>query len=164
MFFDDEFDRLFGRIASSFTAPVLTPDAAIRLERAPTPIYYGYTITVGPDGRPSIKEYGNVRPEHQPQPNARDPLVETIVDDNQKLIKMVAEVPGVEKPDIKIRVEEKAVSIDAERGEKRFHAVVPIQHKVDTNSAKASYKNGILELSFKQLEPEKPKGKTVEVT
>ncbi|MDH5658800.1 MAG: Hsp20/alpha crystallin family protein, partial [Nitrosopumilus sp.] len=26
------------------------------------PYYYGYTMTVGPDGRPVIKEYGNVRP------------------------------------------------------------------------------------------------------
>ncbi|MGI0022307.1 MAG: archaeal heat shock protein Hsp20, partial [Nitrososphaeraceae archaeon] len=35
--------------------------------------------------------------------------------------------------------------------------------KVDENSAKASYKNGILELRFSLVEQEKPKGKTVEV-
>ncbi|MFB5638138.1 MAG: Hsp20/alpha crystallin family protein, partial [Nitrosarchaeum sp.] len=40
---------------------------------------------------------------------------------------------------------------------------VPIKYKVDENSAKASYKNGILELVFKLIEDEKPKGKKVEV-
>ena len=72
-------------------------------------------------------------------------------------------MPGVEKSDVKVVVEGTTVHIDAERGEKKYHAVVPIRHKVDKDSAKASYKNGILELLFKQIVQEKPKGKTVEV-
>ncbi len=59
-------------------------------------------------------------------------------------------------------VDGKIVNIDAENGDKKYHAKVPIQHKVDENSVKASYKNGILEIIFKQVE-EKPTGKTVEV-
>ncbi|MEK6832366.1 MAG: Hsp20/alpha crystallin family protein, partial [Thermoproteota archaeon] len=55
------------------------------------------------------------------------------------------------------------VDISAEHGEKKYHVKVPIKHKVDENSAKASYKNGILELVFKLIEDEKPKGKKVEV-
>ena len=47
--------------------------------------------------------------------------------------------------------------------EKKYHVKVPVQHKVDENSAKASYKNGVLEIVFKLVEEEKPKGKTVEV-
>ena len=72
-------------------------------------------------------------------------------------------MPGVEKSDLKVVVEGKTVNIDAEHGDKKYHTKVPLQHKVDKDSAKASYKNGILELKFKLLEPEKPKGKTVEV-
>jgi len=56
-----------------------------------------------------------------------------------------------------------SVNIDAEHGEKKYHANVSIQHKVDKDSAKASYKNGVLELKFSLVEAEKPKGKTVEV-
>ena len=26
------------------------------------PYFYGYTMTVGPDGKPVVKEYGNVKP------------------------------------------------------------------------------------------------------
>ena len=71
-------------------------------------------------------------------------------------------MPGVEKTDVKIVVEDKIVDLSAEHDEKKYHVKVPLQHKVDENSAKASYKNGILELVFKIVE-EKPKGKTVEV-
>ncbi len=26
------------------------------------PLFYGYTMTVGPDGKPSVQEYGNIKP------------------------------------------------------------------------------------------------------
>ena len=42
------------------------------------------------------------------------------------------------------------MDISAEHGEKKYHCKVPLQHKVDENSAKASYKNGVLEIVFKQ--------------
>ena len=68
-----------------------------------------------------------------------------------------------EKSDVKILVQDKLVDISAEHGEKKYHVKVPIKYKVDENSAKALYKNGILELVFKLAEDEKPKGKKVEV-
>jgi HSP20 family protein len=30
------------------------------------PIYYGYSIETGPDGKPIVKEYGNIRPKERP--------------------------------------------------------------------------------------------------
>jgi len=126
------------------------------------PLCYGYTMTVGPDGMPVVKQYGNAKPELSPTSDTREPLVDTLVDDKEKVVRLVAEMPGVEKKDVKIVVDGKIVNIDAEHGEKKYHVKVPIQHKVDENSVKASYKNGILEIIFKQVE-EKPTGKTVEV-
>ena len=163
MFFDDEFDRIFKKLSRSFVNLDDLFEEAKSEGSASGPFYYGYTMTVGPDGKPVVKEYGNVKPGLLPSSETREPLVDTIVDDKEKVVKLVAEMPGVEKSDVKIVVEGKTVHIDAERGEKKYHAKVPIQHKVDQNSAKAAYKNGILELVFKQAEPEKPKGKTVEV-
>jgi len=58
--------------------------------------------------------------------------------------------------------DDKVIHIDAERGEKNYHAKVPIKHKVDAESSQATYKNGILELVFK-LEDEKSKGKSIDV-
>jgi HSP20 family protein len=72
-------------------------------------------------------------------------------------------MPGVEKKDIKIIVEGRTVNLDAEHGDKKYHAKVPIRQKVDEDSVKATYANGILEVRFKLKEDEKPTGKTVEV-
>ena len=163
MFFDDEFDRLFKRMSSSFFNIDDLLEEAKNAGTGSGPFYYGYTMTVGPDGKPVVKEYGNVKPGLLPTAERREPLVDVIVDDKEKVVKLVAEMPGVEKQDVKIIVEENTVNIDAENGEKKYHAKVPIKHKVDKDSAKANYKNGILELVFKQAEPEKPKGKSVEV-
>ena len=161
--FDDEFSRIFRKMSSSFFN---TDDIFEEFKTKGTnsgPFYYGYTMTVGPDGKPIVKEYGNVKPELAQASNSREPLVDTIVDEKENLVKLVAEMPGVEKSDVKIVVQGKSVNIAAERGEKKYQVNVPISHKVDENSAKASYKNGILELVFKQAEQEKPKSKTVEV-
>lgn len=163
MFFDEEFDRLFNRMSRSFVNLDDLFEEAKSTGTVSGPFYYGYTMTVGPDGKPVVKEYGNVKPGLLPTSDTREPLVDTILDEKEKLVKLVAEMPGVEKKDVKIVVDGKIVNIDAELGEKKYHAKVPIKHKVDENSVKASYKNGILEILFKLKEEEKPKGKTVEV-
>jgi HSP20 family protein len=60
-------------------------------------------------------------------------------------------------------VEGNVVNVDAERGNKKYHGKVPIKRKVDSDSVKATYTNGILEVQFKLKGEDKPKGKTVEV-
>jgi len=161
--FDDEFDRIFKRMSGSFFN-IDDLFEEFKTEGVQSgPYYYGYSMTIGPDGKPVVKEYGNVKPGLLPSSDKREPVVDTILDEKENLVKLVAEMPGVEKSDVKILVQGKSVDITAERGEKKYHANVPIKYKVDENSAKASYKNGILELVFKLVADEKPKGKTVEV-
>lgn len=161
----DEFDNLFRKMTRPFMD---MDDIWDELKSSPDlqtfgPYYYGYTVTIGPDGKPIVKEYGNVRPGLLPTSDTREPFVDVIVDDKEKVLKIVAEMPGVEKKDIKIEVIGRTVNLDAERGEKKYHAKVPIKHKVDEDSVKASYANGILEVKFNLKEEDKPKGKTVEV-
>ena len=162
MFFDSEFDRIFKRMSNSFfNLEDILDD--FKEGSASGPYYYGYTMTVGPDGKPVVKEYGNVKPGLLQTSDTREPVVDTIVDEKENVVKLIAEMPGVEKTDVKIVVDNKTVDLSAERDEKKYHAKVPLKHKVDENSAKASYKNGILQIVFKLIEDEKPKGKTVEV-
>ena len=161
--FDDEFNKIFKKMSSSFFDIDDIFEEFKENGSNSGPFYYGYTMTVGPNGKPVVKEYGNVKPELLPSTDTREPIVDVIVDEKEKLVKLVAEIPGVEKTDVKILVQDKFVDISAEHGEKKYHVKVPIKHKVDENSAKASYKNGILELVFKLIEDEKPKGKKVEV-
>jgi len=163
--YTDEFDNLWQRM----TRPFMDMEDIFEEFKDSTdtqtfgPYYYGYTATIGPDGKPIVREYGNVRPGLLPTADIREPLVDVIVDDKEKALKIVAEMPGVEKKDIKIVVEGRTVNLDAEHGDKKYQTKVPIKHKVEEDSVKATYANGILEVSFKLKEEEKPKGKTVEV-
>lgn len=163
MIFDDEYERIIKRMSRQFLN--IGDIFEIQKENATNfgPFYYGYTMTVGPDGKPVVQEYGNVKPGMHPTSDIREPIVDVIADEKEGLIKLVAEMPGVEKTDVKITVQNKLVDISAEHDNKKYHAKVPIQSKIDENSAKAYYRNGILELAFKLIETPTSKGKTVEV-
>ena len=160
-FFDTEIDRIFKSMSTSFF-DVNNVFEEFKDNSNSGPLFYGYTMTVGPDGKPSVQEYGNVKSEHLPISNTREAIVDTIVDEKEKVVKLIVEMPGVEKTDVKILVDKNVVDITAEHGEKKYHCKVPLQHKVDENSAKATYKNGILQLVFK-LVVEKQTSKRVEV-
>ena len=163
IFFDSEIDRIFKRMSNSFFNIDDIFEEFKGNGSDSGSCCYGYTMTVGPDGKPVVKEYGNAKPGLPLTSDTREPLVDTIVDEKEKIVKLVAEMPGVEKTDVKIVVENKTVDLSAEHDEKKYHVKVPVQHKVDENSAKASYKNGILQIIFKLVEEEKPTGKKVEV-
>ena len=162
MFFDSEFDRIFKRMSNSFFNIDDIFDEFKGNGSESGPYYYGYTMTIGPDGKPVVKEYGNVKPGLLPTSDTREPIVDTIVDEKEKVVKLIAEIPGVEKNDVQIVVENKTVNLSAKHDEKKYHVKVPLKYKVDENSAKASYKNGILQIVFKLIE-EKTTGKKVEV-
>ena len=163
MFHNDEFDRLFKQMSSSF---MNLDDVFEILKDAGNisgPVFYGCTMTTGPDGKPVVNEYGNVKPDMLPTQEKREPLIDTLVDEKEKTLKVVAEMPGVEKSDVDVVVGvDRVIHIDAERGEKKYHVKVPIKHKVDPEPPTATYKNGILELVFK-LEDEKSNGTAVNV-
>jgi HSP20 family protein len=130
------------------------------------PYYYGYQITVGPDGRPRIREFGNVKPAAKglvEQSGVRQPLVDSVLDEKENIQKITAEMPGVNKEDIKLNVTDQYVTIHAEKGDKKYHADIPVSVDLDESSAKASYSNGILELKIRLKESSKPKGKAIKV-
>ncbi len=161
----DEFDGLFQRMMRPFKEldDVWSEMRSSANIQTFGPYYYGYSVTVGPDGKPVVKEYGNVRPGLLPTAETREPFADVIVDDKEKILKVVAEMPGVDKSDIKIEVVGRTILLDAEHGERKYHTKIPIKHRVDENSAKATYANGILEVRFKLREEDRPRGKKVEV-
>ena len=162
-FFDSEFDRIFKKMSSSFfnIDDVFEEFKGNGPESGP--YYYDYTIIVGPDRKPVVNEYENVKPDFVQSSNTREPLVDIIIDEKEKVVKLIAEMPGVEKSDVNIVVENKTIDLSAEHDEKKYYVKVLVQHKVDKNSAKTSYKNGVLQIIFKLIEEEKPKCETVEV-
>ncbi|MCV0401032.1 MAG: Hsp20/alpha crystallin family protein [Nitrosopumilus sp.] len=127
------------------------------------PYYYGYVKTVGENGIPHVTEWGNTKSTNSLRDSKiRVPFVEVSVNDKENTVKLVSEIPGIEKSDIKLNVSDKQVLISAERGERKYEKKIPLPSKVDESSAKAKYANGILELTL-SLVKEKPQGKIVSV-
>ena len=168
MWFDEPFEE-FRRMSDRFfnTEDIFGNNGSGNRQQTVGPYYYGYTMTVGPDGQPIVKEYGNVRPTSSMNGSAltsgaKEPYVDEVLDEENRVLKLVAEMPGVEKSNIQVSIQDKSVLIKTDNTERKYEAHVPLKYPVDENSTKAQYKNGILELTFKLAE-EKPKGKVVSV-
>lgn len=129
------------------------------------PIVYGYSITIGPDGKPIIREFGNVRPGAKPEivelSEAREPLVDVFEEDDS--VKVVAEVPGVEKKDINLNATEDKLIISVDTPQRKYYKEVDLPAKVDPNSASASYKNGVLEVVLKKVGKKEGEGVKIKV-
>ncbi|MFQ5761643.1 MAG: archaeal heat shock protein Hsp20 [Candidatus Bathyarchaeia archaeon] len=128
------------------------------------PFIYGFSMTVGPDGKPLIKEFGNLKPTTRgrgPMPfdlkEERDPLVDVVETDGE--VKVVAEVPGIEKKDISLNASEDTLIISVDSKDRKYRKELTLPTRVDVNNARSTYKNGILEVTLrKKKEEKKPKG------
>jgi HSP20 family protein len=117
------------------------------------PIVYGYSVKIGPDGKPEVRKFGNI----DAFPNLlggglavkeeREPLVDIIRGKDE--LRIVAEVPGVSKENLRLTADESSVTIESTTGEPRYHKRVELPDVVDPKTAKSTYKNGILEVTLR---------------
>lgn len=110
----------------------------------------------------------------------REPLID-IVDKGNEL-RVVAELPGVEKKEIELDVNDQIISIKAkssfetkeskekegyfyhERGTSSFFRSIPLPVQILPEKAVAEFKNSILTISLpKKFTAAKPKGRKIEV-
>ena len=128
------------------------------------PLVYGYSVTVGPDGKPKVREFGNVRsPVGLAPPSLtaeREPLADVIP--SEKDIKVTVEMPGISKQDIKINAYDGSAEVSTtETAYKKYRRTIELPQDADVETAKSTYTNGILEITFKKKGT--PKGKEIKV-
>ncbi len=126
------------------------------------PIFYGFRITTGPDGKPQFEEFGNMKPGLRgPEISERiEPLVD-IVEEKDEIV-VVADMPGVEKDEIRLSAIEDTLTIDVDAERRKYHKEVRLPAKVNPDSAKASYKNGVLEVRLKKTGKTRGRGIRIE--
>ena len=141
------------------------PDGSVRREYGP--FVYGYSVKIGPDGKPIVREFGNIKPgpsgEGRPPlnlQNQREPLVDIIEEDDE--LKVVAELPGVDKKDVSLYLDEHRLTISVETPDRRYHKELKLPYEIDEASSKSTYKNGVLETVLKRKE-RKDKGKRIKI-
>jgi HSP20 family protein len=174
-FFED-IDRMMEEMFKEMQKSI--PKELIREERLPDgstvrrvgPIVYGYSMTMGPDGKPIIREFGNVKPAKPsvfgaPRPELevkaeREPLVDTIEENGT--IKVVAEIPGVERDDINLECAKNTLIISVNTPTRKYYKEVELPSQVDPESAKVSYRNGVLEVTLTKRRA-RPKGQKIKI-
>lgn len=125
------------------------------------PIFYGFSISVGNDGKPMVHEFGNVKPGLKgPELTEEiEPLVDVV--DGKDSVTIYAELPGVEKKDIGLSATESALTISVPSERRRYYKEVNLPSKVNPDTAKATYKNGVLEVCLEKVT--KGRGKQLKV-
>lgn len=131
------------------------------------PIVYGFRITVGPDGIPRIEEFGNVRRAKRAKPKIvvseeREPLVDIIESD--KDIRVIVEMPGVDKDKISVKViGARKLIVKGSNHDRKYYKEVELPADVKPESAKATYRNGVLEVKLEKKAREEEKGYEIKI-
>lgn len=165
--FERELEELTRKAPKDLVRERVLPDGRRVYEWGP--FVYGYSITIGPDGKPQVREFGNIKPgvsRRFGRPSVsiseeREPLVEVISTDGE--INVIAELPGVEKEDIKLHATETTLTISAETEKRKYYKEVELPEKVDPKKAKSTYKNGVLEVKLPKKKGEEPKGEPIKI-
>ncbi|MEW5955639.1 MAG: archaeal heat shock protein Hsp20 [Candidatus Micrarchaeota archaeon] len=125
------------------------------------PFVYGFSMRVGPDGKPIVHEFGNVPRGKREGVEEREPLVDVI--DKDKEVSVIVELPGVDKQDIKLQAKGEALSVKVDTKERKYSKEIPLPAKVKPESAKATYKNGVLEVTLQKITPSPEKKREIKV-
>ena len=84
-------------------------------------------------------------------------------EEREKDIVFTIDMPGVEKKDIDIKVEDHSITVKAENGgSRKYNYTRKFMPTVDTDSAVATFKNGVLDITLIKI-GESPKGKSVKI-
>lgn len=162
--FDEDIRRIHKHLneimESGFDNPMQEPAGRRK------PFVYGFTVKVGPDGQPKMERFGNIHRPIGPSvkqvvTRERNPLTDVI--DSDCDISITMELPGVEKKDIDLKVTEDSANIHVETQERKYFKEIDLPASVIPESTKATYKNGVLDISIKKMAEKHKKGRTIKI-
>jgi HSP20 family protein len=115
------------------------------------PIVYGYSVTLGPDGKPVVHEFGNVKRGPTKQwkeavTGTREPLVDVV--EGEKEVRVVAELPGASRQEIVLSVKGNNLVVSAQTGSRKYYKELELPVPVEAKMAKSTFNNGVLEVSL----------------
>jgi HSP20 family protein len=88
-------------------------------------------------------------------PGATDPAgadVHLDVYEEAETLRVVADIPGIDRESIDLKCDGTVLTLDAAGTAREYHERVQLPATVDEHSARASYNNGILEVTFDRVD------------
>ncbi len=148
-----DLEEMLERMMSQIDRDLLDPDTLNEIMRDPRstkPFVFGFSMRVGPDGKPIIERFGDPTPKeaHGELPPPIEPLVDVFEEKNEIII--VADLPGVEKDEIRVRVKGQTLTIHVDNPERPYHKVIQLPARVAREEATSSLRNGVLEVRLKK--------------
>jgi HSP20 family protein len=160
---DEELKDFTQKVPKEYIKERKLPDGSTIKELGP--FVHGYSMKIGPDGKPEIQEFGNIKKSLKGTPQVkeeREPLVDII--DTDKEVHVVVELPGVEKTDIKLHGTDDSLTISVDTPQNKYYKDIELPAKVNVQEAKSTYKNGVLEVVLPKVEPNNvPKGQPIDI-
>ena len=151
----EDFIRKFTRLPSLFGEE--------DMEKWGKPFVFGFSLDIGPDGKPRFREFGNIksRGRNVVPSQEREPLVDVF--EEAEHVRVIAEIPGVQKEAVDLKGSEFSLTIRATNTDRSYYKDVSLPVAVDPSTAKATYNNGVLEVMIKRKEPKKEEGHDIKV-
>lgn len=119
---------------------------------------YGYRVIKMPGQEPIIEQWG-LNPEDYQMENSdgsmaerqfeeKDPMLDINETDSEVMVTM--ELPGFRKEGIELYLNGNSLVVKAKNEEREAEKVIPLPAAVDEESIKATYRNGVLDVSMKK--------------
>jgi HSP20 family protein len=125
------------------------------------PYVYGFSYKLGP----VFQEFGNVprngiASKAETREDSREPL--TDINEDKENVYITYELPGVEKKDIDLIVNENNIELKVDKGTRKYYKNIEFNTEIDINSVIAKFTNGILDITIKKLD-NKSNGRAVKI-
>jgi len=113
---------------------------------------YGFSVRTLAGGKPVVDTFGNIKrtKEGPVIEEVREPIVDVV--EEKDFVRVIAELAGVSKEDVKIKINEDILNLSAERGERKYAKEILLPFLVKEDPVEFSFKNGILELKLGKKE------------
>ena len=157
---DDDFDKIFERIFKQLGFPNRLDPENPNVKKWT----YGYSMTPGPDGKPMVREWGTDFPKTPLMEQTNDePLSQVDIDRANKTVRIIVELPGLTKESIRITGTETSIRVTASNELRSIDTEIPVSAKVDPKTARATYNNGVLDVTLDLIEETEPEGIDIQV-
>jgi HSP20 family protein len=144
----DKLEKMVDELASSTTDD---SSKAQDPKKLPNPYVLGFSVSIGPDGKPQVHKFGSLQSSIQDSQVQEEiePLVDLL--DEKKEVVIIAELPGVDKEDIKLDVTEFSLKITVDTPKRSYYKTLNLPARVQQDSLQTSYKNGVLEVHLRKI-------------
>lgn len=116
--------------------------------------FEGFRMTNRPGEEPDFERFGEGANPFAGFEGFEETNTHVDVLDEGDVLRVVADLPGVEKDDIRVAVSGDNLKIQASNDDREYDERVDLPAAVDEETGEATYNNGVLEISFEKVEDE----------